>query len=1147
MVRPTEQNRDGGGHGIPVWCPGGWYPIFVKHGVEETVRHLRVVILFVLALVTASGAMAKGIRIPRQPDYHNGKIVFSYLGSIWMVNEDGTNARRLTVNAARDTFPRFSPDGKWIAFSSNRFGNNDVFVMPVDGGEPKQLTYNSANDAVVGWSRDSKYVIFNSARGRVYPGVLSLYRVPVAGGLEEPLDGDWGYWGSYSADGSKFVFNRHSPTWWRKHYRGSNAADLWVEDVSAKTFKKILDTDVPDEMKANNTWPLYGNGEIYFVSDRETAAKAGSRDVMKSSNNLWKIAENGGKPTQITHFRDGSLFFPSISSDGKVIVFEEDFGLWKLETATGKTSEVKVEVASDDKENNFDVLHVNGEADSYALSPSGQRAAISAHGEIFTIATERGDATRVTHSYSRETAPVWSPDGKWIAYLGDAGGRDSVWVADTEGNNARKLTDTDNEKLSVKWMPDSKTVYFTSSDHGLYVVDTAGGQPRKIAEDDAGNISGAETSPDGKWFAYAKPDHDLRQHVYIVSAQGGEEHRLNDDLLFSTLGPHWTPDGKKLIFLGGYVQGGSATLRENAAALYSVSLAEEEKDPMSRDVDTEAEAEAAERASAPRSGRAGGANAEPHAAEVKVEFGGLQRRIHKITRLSDNIVTAVASPDSKTYAFVAVGDAEGRPVSMLYTIGADGEGLRQLTQSMPPAEGGTPGGGFGMGGISELQFSRNGRELYFLERDNIWTISMGGAADEGGARTTRGTAAAGGATAGGGRRKVNFQVKVEVDHRAERKEVFEQAWRVMRDRFYDKGMNGADWAKYRGVYEPLLEDVDDREEMQNVIMQMIGELNASHTGVSGGEQNPNALQTRYPGFELEADGSGYYKVAVVYKDGPADHEYVRIHAGDYILAVNGEMVHAGDNYWKNYNLAPGRKMEFTVNSKPSAEGAWTTKVEPVSASAHGTLQYERWVDQRRAIVDKVSNGEVGYLHIRQMNAEALHKFERDLADNHFKKALVIDQRFNPGGGIDQELLEILEQHQYQYTRGRDSVYVTRPQRAFFGPIVVMQNERSFSDAEVFPDGVRRLGLGKTVGVNTNGSVIGTGAFRLMDGSTVRTPGTGLWDVSGQNLENYGVPADVYVDNTPGDFLAGRDAQLEKAVQVLQEELKKNPPKEVPGR
>ena len=856
---------------------------------------------------------------------------------------------------------------------------------------------------------------------------------------------------------------------------------------------------------------------------------------------------------QLTHFEDGSLFFPAISADGKVIVFEENAGLWKFDTATGKASEVKIEIGTDSKENNFEVLNISGEADSYGLSPSSQRAAISAHGEIFTIATEHGDVTRVTHSYSRETEPTWSPDGKWIAYVSDDGGRDAVWVADPDGSNAKKLTDTDNEKLTVGWMPDSKAVYFTSSDHGFYVVDVGGGAARKIAGNDAGNIQGAHVSPDGKWFAYAKQDHDLRAHVYLVSGQGGEEHRLNDDLLFSTLAPRWTPDGKKLIFVGGYVQGGSATLRENAAALYSVSLAEEEKDPMSRDIDSEYAAEAAEREQFPRGGR-GAAAAETHAVELKIDFAGLERRIHKVTRLSDNIVTAVPSPDSKTYAFVAVGDEEGRQLSRLYTIGADGDGLKQITQSMPaPPEGTAPGAAFGAEGISSLQFSRDGKNLYFQERGGVWAVGVGGGGPgEGAMAAARGGAAAGGARGGGaespaGRRKVNFQVRIEVDHRAERKEVFEQAWRVMRDRFYDKAMNGVDWTKYRGVYEPLLQDIDDREEMQNVIMQMIGELNASHTGVSGGDPNPNAILTRYPGFELEADASGYYKVAFVYKDGPADHDYVRVHAGDYILAVNGEALHSGDNYWKNYNLAPGRKLEFTVNSKPSADGAWKTKVEPANAGAYATLQYNRWVDERRAMSEKLSHGEIGYLHIRQMNAEALHKFERDLADNHFKKALVIDQRFNPGGGIDQELLEILEQHQYQYTRGRDSVYITRPQRAFFGPLVVMQNERSFSDAEVFPDGFKRLGLGKTVGVNTNGSVIGTGAFRLMDGSSVRTPGTGLWDASGQNLENYGVPADVYVDNTPEDFLAGRDAQLQKAVEVLQEELKKSPSKEIPGR
>jgi tricorn protease len=1122
------------------------------------VKSLRACVVLFLALSVAPFSPAKEIRIPRHPDYHAGRIVFSYLGSLWLVNDDGSHPRRLTVNPARDTFPRFSPDGKWIAFSSNRYGNNDVFVVPAEGGEPRQLTFNSAADTVVGWSRDSKFVLFNSSRGRVYPGVLSLYRIPVDGGLEEPLDADWGYWGSYSADGGKFVFNRHAPTWWRKHYRGSYAADLWVEDVKAKSFRKILDTDVPDEMKANNTWPQFGNGEIFFVSDRETSGKAGSRQVMKSANNLWKISENNGKPTQLTHFRDGSLFYPSISSDGKVIVFEEDGGLWKLDTASGKATEVKIDISTDGKENNFEAITINSETDSFSLSPSGQRAAISAHGEIFTIATEHGDSSRVTRSYSRETQPVWSPDGKSIAYISDQGGRDSVWVAAADGSNAKKLTDSDNEKIRAGWMPDSKALFFTSSDHGLYVVDASNGAPRKIASNDAGNIQGAQVSPDGKWFVYAKFDHDLREHIYITSAQGGEEHRLNDDILFSTSAPRWTGDGKKIVFLGGYAQGGSATIRDNNTTLYSVSLSEEEKDPLSRDIDDEADGEAIERARSERAAgarRAGGSLASG-AGEgrtegrpvvgVKIDFAGLDRRIHRVTRAADNVLTVIPSPDSRTYVFVTQSEDEGRPVFILYSIGADGDGLRQITRSSPPPEGTPGGGGPAFGGISELQFTRDSRTLYFLERDSIYSVGIP-VPPEGTAAGRGATQSAGAAVSPAARQRVNFQVRVEVDHRAERKQVFEQAWRIMRDRFYDKNMNGVGWEKYRGVYEPLLDDVGDREEMQNVIQQLIGELNASHTGVSGGDPNPNSFQTRYPGFELVADSSGYYKVAYVYKNGPADYDYARIHSGDLILAVNGRPLRSGENYWKDYDLAAGRKLEFLVNSKPAPEGAWTTRIDPANAQAYATLQYNKWVEDHRVIAEKISHGEIGYVHIRQMNAESLHKFERDLADNHFKKALVIDQRFNPGGGIDQELLAILQQHQYQYTRGRDSVYLTRPQRAFFGPVVVMQNERSFSDAEVFPDGFHSLGLGKTVGVNTNGSVIGTGAFRLMDGSTVRTPATGLWNVSGQNLENYGVPADVYIDNAPADFLAGRDAQLEKAVEVLQEELKKNPPKDIPGR
>ena len=359
----------------------------------------------------------------------------------------------------------------------------------------------------------------------------------------------------------------------------------------------------------------------------------------------------------------------------------------------------------------------------------------------------------------------------------------------------------------------------------------------------------------------------------------------------------------------------------------------------------------------------------------------------------------------------------------------------------------------------------------------------------------------------------------------------------MKNRYYDANMHGVNWNSAKDTYEPLLANIADPEELHTVLMQMIGELNSSHTGVTGGNQAQDRIQTHYPGFDLEPDSSGYYKISYIYRKGPADHDYVKLANGNYIVAVNGKELKTTDNYWKLFNLLPGRKFDFAVNSKPQMEGAWNVTLEPLNQQAMGNLQYDRWVAERKAMVDKISNNEIGYLHIRAMDAPSVQRFERDLLDNQAKKPLIIDERFNGGGGIDQELLEILQQKLYQSSRGRDSIMVQRPVRAFFAPMVVLQNERSASDAEMFPEGFRTLGLGKLVGVPTMGAVMGTGSYRLLDGSTIRTPGSGVYTKAGQDFENYGVPPDVLVDNTPADFLSGHDRQIEKAVEVLRSEMK----------
>jgi tricorn protease len=382
-----------------------------------------------------------------------------------------------------------------------------------------------------------------------------------------------------------------------------------------------------------------------------------------------------------------------------------------------------------------------------------------------------------------------------------------------------------------------------------------------------------------------------------------------------------------------------------------------------------------------------------------------------------------------------------------------------------------------------------------------------------------------------------YTANIQVDKRLLRAQVFNEGWRIMKNRFYDAEMHGANWAGMRTMYAPLLDYLVDSEELHNVMMMMIGQLNASHTGVSGGptDAGPSTGQTRYPGFDVKFDPSGYYRVGHIYKAGPADHDYLKVREGDYIIALDGRELKTSDNYWKYFSLMSGNKFHFMLNDKPLKEGAWEVAITP--ATGFGDLQYARWVEDRRVMVDKLSSGEIGYLHIRAMDAPSLRQFQLDLAANRTKKALVIDQRFNGGGGIDQELLSILAGREYQYTVGRDAgVRQPRPQN-FYGPMVVMQNERSASDAEMFPAGFKALGLGKVIGVPTMGAVIGTGSYTLLDGSAIRTPGSGVWITgSGQNMENFGVPPDVLVDNTPTDFFKGRDMQIEKAVEVLKTQL-----------
>jgi tricorn protease len=353
-------------------------------------------------------------------------------------------------------------------------------------------------------------------------------------------------------------------------------------------------------------------------------------------------------------------------------------------------------------------------------------------------------------------------------------------------------------------------------------------------------------------------------------------------------------------------------------------------------------------------------------------------------------------------------------------------------------------------------------------------------------------------------------------------------------------MHGKNWDAARAKYQPLVEFVGDRQELMNIINEMIGELNASHTGAAAGPSGrQGGVSTAQLGIELEADGAaGRYKVTHVYEDGPADKDWVKVSAGNYLIAINGKPVKVGDNYWELLNHRLNRKVEVTFNSKASEDGSWKSRIEPVNQGAYSQLRYERWVKTRRELVDKLSNGRIGYLHIQSMNQPSLRRFEKELRENRNKEAIIIDERWNGGGNIEQELLAILVQREYQIWQPRGTEASGRPFAGFFGPKVVVQNWRSASNSEMFPAGFRSLGLGKVIGTPTMGAVIGTGSYSLIDGSTVRTPGVGVFlaDKNRTNMENYGVKPDIFVENTPEDNLAGRDRQIEAAVQELLKEI-----------
>jgi tricorn protease len=1054
-----------------------------------------------LSVVVALPAHAEPIKFARHPHVSQGKLVFSYHGDVWIANENGSNPQRLTAHVARDLFPRLSPDGRWVAFTSERFGNGDVFVMPATGGEPRQLTFATSNDTVLNWAPDGQAVLISTSLG-TSPWRSPLALVPIDGGLPRPLDLDGGVQGMLKQDGSLLAFNRMGGSYWRKGYRGNRSDDVWVQDLETKRITRLTDTDVRQfRTFTQDVYPMWGSdGQIYFSSERSGAF------------NIYRIAPGGGTPQQVTSHRDDGVQFPSMSPDGSTIAYENEFEIWTLKTGSRAPTRVTIDLAFDPGTNLVSFLQSQNRIDGFAVTPEGDYAAVDVHGEIFIVPTdpEYGEKRQVTASSWRQRGQELSPDGRWLAYLSDETKEEEIWLFDRETGAKTQLTRHASLGKSIAaWSPDSTRIAWTAANR-LFVTTTATSQTAELGYNVAGGYQVTGWSPDSAWLVFTKRDVDQNADLFLFEVATRRELNLTQNPWSDTQGTI-TPDGTRVVFV--------SNRNDGVNQLFSVPLArlsEDPTDPLVRERQRRAQRgrggaggaqdpgrNPGDAAGAGGGGGRGGQN-QPPAPLTTPDLDRIDRRATAITSGDEPVQGYFLSADGRTIYFRSRDD-QG---PALFSVAIDGRDRQRLVA----------------GAFQGLTPTADRRRVFFTENRELFQMEMAGQR-----RRTR----------------VPVSVTVRVDEREEWAQIFDESWRVMKYRFYDEDMHGKDWAAIRARYEPLLKYVGANEDLYDLTNEMIGELNASHTGVNGPDSDPqpSPYQTRYLGLELRPEQGGY-QVTHIYRDGPADHEWVRITPGDFVTAIDGTPIAAGDNYWTLLNSPLNEYVTLTVASSASGQDARQVRLRSVASLQN--LKYEEWVRRNRDIVDTATNGEIAYVHIRAMNQPALVRFQNEIDHYWNKKGIIIDIRYNGGGNTDQQIIDLLERRPYEYWNSRwgAPTWGRRPRQAIAGPKVMLINWRSASDSEVTPMAFKQLGLGRLVGNPTSAAVIATGSYSLINGGSIRTPGSLVvtYDPErpnnfGINLENYGVAPDVWVENTPEDELGGDDKELEAAIEEALKMLK----------
>ena len=1073
------------------------------------------------ALFAISAFAENNLQLLQSPTLNNTTIVFVYAGDLWSVARDGGEGKRLTAGPGLKTNPKFSPDGSQIAFTAEYDGNIDVFTVPVTGGVPHRVTYHPAPDIVLGWTPDGKQILFTSPRTS-FSRFRELFTIGLeGGGLPDKLAVPMGFEGAFSPDGARIAYvpvSRAFTAW--KRYRGGEATPIWIATLSTGHVEKI-----PRE-GSNDYSPMWVGEKVYFLSDRNGPVTLFSYDTR--SKQVKQVLENKG------------LDLKSACAGPGAIVYEQFGSLNLYDLKSGAAKPVHIHIAGDLLETREHLVDVSKRLHNAHISPTGARAVFEARGEILTVPAEKGDVRNLTNTPAvMERDPAWSPDGQTIAYFSDESGEYKLYLAPQSGLGEVKkigLGEKPGFYFTPVWAPDNKKIAYIDSHLSIWYIDLDQQKPIKVDKDLywtwAGNGELTPVwSPDSKWLAYAKRLKNYMAAIHVYSLADGKSTQVTDGMSDCRY-PAFDKDGKYLYFTASTDSGPSlepdihSFSRPVSRSVYITVLAKNQASPLAPESDEEKAAEKKTDEGKDKDEK------KPANVAVPIDFENIGQRI-----------LALPLPPRR-YVGLQVGKT-----GVVYAI--------EVPNRIPGAENGPPAltvhrfdlksrkSDVAVAGVRDFEISHNGEKMLYRQGDH-WVIAAPKPIPTGpGAEPPAPPRA--GAPSDDHTLKTDA-IEIRVEPKAEWRQMYHEVWRVERHFFYDPNYHGLNLEAAERKYEPYLANIGSRSDLNYLFQEMLGELTIGHLFAGGGDM-PDAK--RVPTGLLGADytiENGRYRFARVYNGenwnpqlkAPLTQPGVNVVAGEYLLAVNGQDVASSANVYSFFENTSGKEVVLRVGPDPTGANAREVTVVPVSDE--GRLRNLAWIEDNRRKVDQLTNGRVAYIYMPDTSTGGYINFNRYFFAQVGKEAAIIDERFNAGGALATDIIEYLKRPLLSLVATRDGADEQQPQGAIFGPKVMIINEFAGSGGDAMPWYFHRAGVGQLIGKRTWGGLVGRAAApELMDGGFASAPSSGVWNPNGQwEVENHGITPDIEVDMDPEASRNGHDPQLEKAVQVVMEELAQHP-------